>query len=82
MADQIAETVGIGEDSPHRIKAGIKFILNQYSNNGHTYMLREHLIQAAYELLGVSEELIENALIELQVYKQIWQEKIEDVEAV
>lgn len=82
MADQIAETVGIGEDSPHRIKAGIKFILNQYSNNGHTYMLREHLIQAAHELLGVSYELIENALIELQVYKQIWQEKMEDIEAV
>lgn len=82
MADQIAETIGIAEDSPHRIKAGIKFILNQYSNNGHTYMLRENLKQAAYELLGVSEELIENALIELQIYKQIWQEKMEDIEAV
>lgn len=82
MADQIAETIGIAEDSPHRIKAGIKFILNQYSNNGHIYMLRENLKQAAYELLGVSEELIENALIELQIYKQIWQEKMEDIEAV
>lgn len=82
MADQIAETVGIGQDSPHRIKAGIKFILNQHSNNGHTYMLREHLVQAAHELLGVPSELIENSLIELQIYKQIWQEKIEDIEAV
>ncbi|WP_058485999.1 SF1B family DNA helicase RecD2 [Defluviitalea phaphyphila] len=82
MADRIAQNIGISKDSPNRVKAGIKFILNQYSNNGHTYMLREHLKQAAWELLGVTEELVENALIELQIYKQIWQEKIEEKEVV
>ncbi|NLK21801.1 MAG: ATP-dependent RecD-like DNA helicase [Epulopiscium sp.] len=82
MADKIAETIGIDGDSPPRIKAGIKFILNQYSNNGHTYMVKENLIKSSYELLRVPEELIENALIELQIYKQIWQEKINDSEVV
>lgn len=82
MADKIAETIGIDGDSPHRIKAGIKYILNQYSSNGHTYMPREQLLKDSYALLEIPEELIENGIIELQMYKEIRQEKIEEIEAV
>ena len=64
----------------HRIKAGIKYILNQYSNNGHVYVPRDKLLAAAYKLLEIPEELIEN--IELQVFKDIYQEKLEGVDVV
>ena len=37
---------------------------------------------AAYKLLEIPEELIENALIELQVFKDIYQEKLEGVDVV
>ncbi|HOA80691.1 MAG TPA: ATP-dependent RecD-like DNA helicase, partial [Defluviitaleaceae bacterium] len=82
MADKIGMTIGVDEASPHRIKAGIKYILNQYSNNGHVYVPRDKLLAAAYKLLEIPEELIENALIELQVFKDIYQEKLEGVDVV
>ncbi len=78
MADQIAQKVDIHMDSPHRIKAGIKYILNQNSNNGHVYLPKKILTQECSELLQVPGELLENGFLELQIHKQIMQEQLQD----
>lgn len=82
-ADEIAYQVGIAKDDPHRIKTGILYILNSFSSNGHTYVPRGVLVEEAIKLLlpeiykeclmfGEFENpLVENALIELTLSKQI-----------
>ncbi len=70
-ADEIAANMGISKESPHRIKSGINYILNTFSNNGHTYMPKPMLMQQARQLLGVSEEEVENGMIDLHIGKNI-----------
>ncbi|MDY6037992.1 MAG: ATP-dependent RecD-like DNA helicase [Eubacterium sp.] len=64
-ADEIAEKIGIKRDSDIRIKSGIKYALLFFSGEGNTYMPREELCDRVSELLDVSRELVEEALIEL-----------------
>lgn len=82
MADHLAASAGILSHSPHRVKAGIKYILNQNTGNGHTYLPQSHLIYRAAELLEVETTLIENALLELQLEHQVWQENLEGMNVV
>ncbi|PHV69840.1 ATP-dependent RecD-like DNA helicase [Sporanaerobium hydrogeniformans] len=82
-ADEIAQKVGITHEDPHRIKTGVIYILSNFSANGHTYMPRENLVKEAVSLLGLNAKdliedngepyhpLVENALIELNLGKQI-----------
>ncbi|GMQ58061.1 ATP-dependent RecD-like DNA helicase [Vallitalea sediminicola] len=77
-ADEIAMKMGIDKDSIHRVKSGIMFILGRASLNGHTYLPKNELIDKAEEILLVPYELIENAIIELQINKQIISKEIED----
>lgn len=78
IADEIAMKMGIHQDSINRVKAGIMYLLNRASVNGHTYLPRNELIDKAEEMLSVSYELIENALIELQINKQLITKEFED----
>ena len=78
IADAIAYKVGISRDSPHRLKAGIKYTLNQAANNGSVYLPKNILIDETSLLLQVAAETIEVLLIELQMSKEIWQETIDD----
>ncbi len=70
-ADEIAYKVGIAKDDPHRIKAGVLYILSSFSANGHTYMPRALLITESMQLLNVHEDYVENGIIELNLTKQI-----------
>ena len=82
-ADEIAAQVGIAKNDPQRIKTGVLYILTSFSNNGHTYMPRTRLVEEALKLLlpesyqemlrsgETDHPLIENALIELAMAKQI-----------
>jgi len=70
-ADEIAYKVGIAKDDPHRIKTGVTYALSNFSANGHTYMPRSLLINETTRLLDVHEDYIANALIELNLTKQI-----------
>lgn len=75
-ADQLARNMGIEIDSPNRIKAGVKYTLNQASNEGHIYLPKETLLINSSKLLEVEKELIDNILIQLQIEKQIYCEMI------
>lgn len=78
ISDMIAQKVGISQDSPYRIKAGIKYILNQAALNGNVYLPIEELKERTVKLLNIPNKLIENLILQLHIEHQIWQEKTKD----
>ena len=62
IADRIAQNLGIEPTSPARIKAGIKYSLNELANQGHCYGVINEVIEKGSELLEVKESLVEKAL--------------------
>ena len=64
-ADGIAKTMGYGNDDPRRCRSGILYTLNQLSNDGHVYAVKEQLIETAKKLLSVEDEPLESALQEM-----------------
>jgi exodeoxyribonuclease V alpha subunit len=61
-ADGIAAKLGIEKDSIHRLKAGVVHTLDRATDEGHTCLPREELIEAARELLEAEVAPIENAI--------------------
>ena len=65
-ADVVASMSGGAQNSIHRIKSGIKYILTHFAGSeGHTYLPREILISQTERMLGVSALDAENALVKL-----------------
>ncbi len=64
-ADRIARAVGIPQDSPERVMAGLKYALSQASDSGHCYLPEERLIAEAVKLLQVDTGLVIDCLGEL-----------------
>lgn len=52
-ADKIASTLGIPLDSQQRIRAGLHYVLNQFTKDGHVYAPRAELVTKAVEMLRV-----------------------------
>ncbi|GAG55503.1 unnamed protein product, partial [marine sediment metagenome] len=71
IADRIAQNLGIESTSPTRIKAGIKYILNELANQGHCYALNDEIINRGSELLEVEEPLVEKALSILRNNREV-----------
>ena len=82
MADKMAANAGIAKENPNRVKAAVKYVLNQAANNGDCYLPKEKLIQQATELLGLHGDYVENAIRELQVAGDVWQETLRGVQGV
>lgn len=78
MADKMAANVGIAEDDPNRVKAAVKYVLNNAAANGDCFLPKEKLVEQAVELLGLHPLAVENAIRELQVDSQLWQERLEE----
>ncbi|MBQ6820055.1 MAG: ATP-dependent RecD-like DNA helicase [Clostridium sp.] len=81
-ADRIAKSIGIEATSPFRIQSGIRYILNQFSASGNTFMPKEDLIKEASKILGATLELVDESLYNLSVEAKIKVEKIDGIEAV
>lgn len=81
MADKMAANVGIAGDDPNRVKAAVKYVLNNAAANGDCCLPKEKLVNQAVELLGLHPQAVENAIRELQVDSQLWQERLEDFDA-
>lgn len=71
IADKIAQSLGIGKDSPFRIQSGINYVVNEFCAMGNTYMPLEKLYIQAENILGVSDEEIEK-----NVYDNVLQGKL------
>lgn len=79
LADNIAEKVGIAKDSDYRIKAGIKFVLNQSANlSGNVYLPENELIERSKAILEIDEDYIIPCISTLQMERQICVEKSQD----
>ncbi len=61
-ADTIAKGLGIPQDAPHRIDAGIEHVLWELSNEGHVCMPESELLPAAEGILQVDTQLIAQRL--------------------
>ncbi len=65
IADRIARKVGIDQEDPGRIKAGLRYTLTESSTDGHIYLPRRVLVEKTVELLDVPRGLVENQLEKL-----------------
>ena len=57
-ADRIAQSLGLPQDHPSRIEAGLIYALNEMTDEGHVYTPLPNLLERAVELLEVSESLV------------------------
>ena len=73
IADQIAAKVGIRPDSEFRIRSALFYTMNQAGLDGHTYLLKEELLQRCQELLELDPELLEDKyLVDLTIEKKLF----------
>jgi exodeoxyribonuclease V alpha subunit len=54
-ADRIARSLGIELDDPHRLRAGLAFVLQEAEADGNTFLLLDELYRASARLLGVGD---------------------------
>ena len=70
-ADRIAQNLGIPSNALIRAKAGLVFVLNQLTEEGHVYYPQTGLIRKAGEMLSVDGEKILQALEQLRSEREI-----------
>jgi exodeoxyribonuclease V alpha subunit len=70
-ADRIAEKLGFDKDSRLRAEAGILYILNRLSDEGHVYFPYEPLLNKCREVLEVQPEIIGEALAAIANEKRV-----------
>jgi exodeoxyribonuclease V alpha subunit len=61
-ADKLAQALGLPADHPSRIEAGIVYVLNEMTDDGHVYAPQPLLVEKATELLGVDAKLLPAAV--------------------
>ena len=69
--DDMAIKIGIKRENSKRIQSGIKYALIKITYNGHCCTLKENLKEYVKQLLGVSDEIIEQEIINLKVNNDI-----------
>src|SRR5439155_2068577 len=63
IADRIARSLGIELDDPHRLEAGVRFVLEDAESDGNTFLLLGELWQNAGRILEVADpEPLESAV--------------------
>lgn len=64
-ADKIAAELGISPTSPQRAEAGVLHVLSTFSDDGHVFVVRSKLVEAATEILAIDAAIIEDAVTSL-----------------
>jgi len=64
-ADNIARKMGTELDDIYRLTSGIKYTLSRFIGEGHTFAYRGELLEEAANLLEVSIEKVEEALVSM-----------------
>ncbi len=78
IADGIAEKLGVSKASPFRVEAGIIYVLNQLSDDGHVFYPYESLVKKSREMLSVGKDVVVEALGSLAMDKRIIIEDINE----
>ncbi len=81
-ADGIASNMGLDKNSDFRVSAGIKYVLQESLNDGHTYLPRPVLIERASMLLNVGASLVEKNINELLLSGTLRKLKDENTENI
>ncbi len=74
IADQIAGKMGINKDSPYRIRAGVRFLLNENSNEGHLFAFEDQFLNKAGKEFEVNELQLQAEIEDLIVRKELYRE--------
>ena len=62
-ADQVALELGVSENAPGRVSAGISYVLSYHAqSSGHVFLPRDKLVPTTAQFLGVSEDDAEEAV--------------------
>jgi exodeoxyribonuclease V alpha subunit len=61
-ADRIAQNIGFAKDAAARAEAGILYVLNELSEEGHVYYPYEQLVERCREILEVEKDIIIRAI--------------------
>lgn len=61
-ADKIARALGVSEDDPGRLRAGLLYALSRAAEDGHVFLTRPELITKTSEELKIDPELLPEAL--------------------
>ena len=61
-ADKIAESLGIAKDSDLRARAGIEYVLQTLTDDGHCGYPREDLVKGAVKMLEISDGICDSAI--------------------
>ena len=70
-ADTIAQKLGVDKDAPHRVEAGIKYVLSQKADDGHVFQYHLKLIEACQVMLEQTPEAIVNGISSLAKKEEI-----------
>ncbi len=82
-ADTIAHAMGMAQNHPDRIKAGITHVLTLYATSGgHTYLPRETLVRLAVQILGVTELEVENGVVTLLMEQVLRNDHVDEEECI
>lgn len=81
-ADRIAKSLGIEISSPFRIQSGIRYVINNFSGLGNTYMPQDMLIDECKKVLMVDEELVVENIYNSVLEGKLKVEKINGIDAV
>ena len=81
-ADRIALSMGIDQDSPFRVQAGIRYVLSWAYREGHTFLPRERLIEITRSAIEAEVRPVENALDDMILDRRLLYRMIAGVDAV
>lgn len=81
-ADVIARSMGIEQDSPFRLQAGIKYTLSLARREGHTCLPEQLLVGTASDLLQAETRPVENELEALISAGQLLRKTIDNDERI
>ncbi len=77
-ADRISEKLGIARDAEIRVQAGILYVLQQLSDDGHVFYPYEPLVEKCREILDVGREVVVKAFGAIALEKKIVVEDLND----
>jgi exodeoxyribonuclease V alpha subunit len=61
-ADKLAAALGIERESVSRVEAGVRHVLQEGGSDGHVFLPRGRLVREAAALLGVADNLVQDAI--------------------
>ncbi len=70
-ADKIARQLGFDSNSLERCRSGLLYVLNELSNDGHCYALRDQLLEAAGSILELERPIIDGTIDKMLEEKSV-----------